>query len=80
MHGQESRRRGRHGTGKQVFAGQLLQTLGSSFAALLSSSSMDLISIQCLTGACCIVDVLSDLNRKPTGRAAKPGACEGLDG
>lgn len=51
-----------------------------SFAALPSSSSMDLISIRCRAGACCVVDLLSGLNRKPAGGAAKLGAYEGLDG
>lgn len=50
---------------------------GSS-AARFSSSSMDLISIRCLPGACCVGGALSCLNGKPHGRAAKPGACEGL--
>lgn len=47
-------------------------------AAQFSSSNMDLISIRCLPGACCVGGVLSCLNGKPRGRAAKPSTCEGL--
>lgn len=47
-------------------------------AAQFSSSSMDLIRIQCLPGACCVGGVLSHLNGKPRGRAAKSSTHEGL--
>lgn len=47
-------------------------------AAQFSSSSMDLIRIQYLPGACCVGGVLSHLNGKPRGRAAKSSTHEGL--